>query len=144
MSDQPKKGLRERAAGLAEAAKAEAIKGVKGPTPLTPEETAQRQAQAAATERARQEGAQAAQAQQRQALEQRVAAGHANIQYHVDQIRESLIGDKVKTSTLATLLAQRAAEGWTLKQVVPASVEGRIGPGSAQGFLVIFERPLLR
>lgn len=68
------------------------------------------------------------------------AHAHVGLQYRVDSVREKLIGDHIAGGKLAALLNQRAGEGWTLKQIVPAEVEGRIGGGTS-GLIVVFERP---
>lgn len=66
----------------------------------------------------------------------------ARVAYRVDSMRETLIGDKIKTDEMERLLNQRAAEGWTLKTTVRAPVKGRIGPGGADAVILIFERPV--
>ncbi len=71
------------------------------------------------------------------------ARGHSGVEYLVEQLRESIVGDKIKTNALEDLLNDRAGEGWTLNRVVMASVKGRVGPGGTEGLLVIFERPKL-
>ena len=63
------------------------------------------------------------------------------IEYKVDSMRETLIGDKIKTDELEALLNKRAGEGWALKTTVRAPVKGRIGPGGADAVILIFERP---
>lgn len=75
-------------------------------------------------------------------VQQALAAGHSGIEYRVETVRETLVGDKINHAALAQLLNQRAMEGWTLKQMVGASVEGRVGPGGVGGMLLVFERPL--
>lgn len=81
--------------------------------------------------------------QQRAQLQQAIATGaHAGFEYAVEQIRETLVGDKIDTAALARLLNERAGHGWALKQIVPASVGGRVGPGGVGGLLVVFERKL--
>jgi hypothetical protein len=66
---------------------------------------------------------------------------HAGVEYRVDQVRETVLGDKIKPEALEALLNERASEGWILNRVVAASVKGRVGPGGTEGLLVIFERP---
>jgi hypothetical protein len=66
---------------------------------------------------------------------------HAGVQYRVEQMRETLVGDKLNTDALQRMLNARAAEGWVFKQAVEASVKGRVGPGGTSGLLLIFERP---
>lgn len=61
-------------------------------------------------------------------------------QYRVDTLREKLIGDHIADDKLAELLNHRASEGWHLKQIVEASVAGRVGPGGTSGLLIVFER----
>jgi hypothetical protein len=65
-----------------------------------------------------------------------------SVEYRVDTLRETMFSDKIKHDALGNLLNQRAREGWQLKQVVPANVGGRVGPGGTSGLLVIFERKL--
>lgn len=67
---------------------------------------------------------------------------HSGLQYRVDQVRETIVGDKITTNALQDLLNQRASEGWAFRQGVEASVKGRVGPGGADGLLLIFERPV--
>ena len=64
-----------------------------------------------------------------------------NMEYKVETVRASLVGDKMDSGGLEDLLNERAEEGWTLKSVVSAEVKGRLGPGGTEGLLVIFERP---
>jgi hypothetical protein len=39
-------------------------------------------------------------------------------------------------------LNQHARQGWQLKSLTTADVKGRLGPGSAEGLLATFERPV--
>ncbi len=63
-------------------------------------------------------------------------------QYRVVQLREGMIGGKVSDSKLEKVLNDNAAEGWQLKTITATDVKGRIGPGSVEGLLVTFERPV--
>jgi hypothetical protein len=63
-------------------------------------------------------------------------------EYRVDQVRETMFGDKVKTDALEQVLTKRAREGWQLRTVTAANVGGRVGPGGVSGLLVVFERPV--
>ena len=63
-------------------------------------------------------------------------------EYRVVQLREGMIGGKISDSKLEKLLNEHAAEGWQLKAITATDVKGRIGPGSVEGLLVTFERPV--
>ncbi len=63
-------------------------------------------------------------------------------QYRVVQLREGMIGGKVSDSKLEKVLNDNAADGWQLKTITATDVKGRIGPGSVEGLLVTFERPV--
>jgi hypothetical protein len=63
-------------------------------------------------------------------------------EYKVEQIRSSLVGDKVDKGGVEDLLNDRAREGWQLKSLTATTVKGRIGPGGTEGLLAIFERPV--
>lgn len=69
--------------------------------------------------------------------EQRPPSG---LQYRVEQVRETLVGDKVDPDAVQALMNQRANEGWRFVQAVEANVKGRVGPGGVEGLLLIFER----
>lgn len=66
----------------------------------------------------------------------------AGVQYRVDTLRETLVGDRIDEGALADLLNRRAGEGWMFRQAVEVSVKGRVGPGGVSGLVVIFERPV--
>lgn len=66
---------------------------------------------------------------------------HSGVEYRVEQVRESLLGEKFSPGSLEGLLNDRADEGWTLRQIIKADVKGRVGPGGVGGLLVVFERP---
>jgi hypothetical protein len=51
-----------------------------------------------------------------------------------------MIGDKIDTAKLESVLTQHAGLGWRLKSVTSASVAGRVGPGGVTGLVLIFER----
>jgi hypothetical protein len=63
-------------------------------------------------------------------------------EYRVVQVREGLIGGKLKPEKLEKVLNEHAREGWQVKAVTAADVKGRLGPGGTEGLLVTFERPL--
>ena len=72
-----------------------------------------------------------------------VARAHSGMEYLVEQVRETLVGDKIKPEAVEAQVNERAAEGWLLKQAVPANVKGRVGPGGTEGLLLFFERPVV-
>ena len=61
-------------------------------------------------------------------------------EYAVETVRETLIGDKIKTSALQDLLNRYARDGWHVKSITETSVTGRVGPGGVSGLVVVFER----
>ena len=61
-------------------------------------------------------------------------------EYRVVQVREGLIGGRLKPEKLEKLLNEHAREGWQVKAITAADVKGRIGPGASEGLLVTFER----
>jgi len=63
-------------------------------------------------------------------------------EYRVVQVREGLIGGRMKPEKLESVLNEHAREGWQVKAVTAADVKGRIGPGASEGLLVTFERPV--
>jgi hypothetical protein len=63
-------------------------------------------------------------------------------EYHVLQLRESLIGGKLSADKLEEILNSEARQGWMLKSITSAEVKGRIGPGGVEGLLITFERPV--
>ena len=63
-------------------------------------------------------------------------------EYTVAQIRERMIGGKMSADKLQKVLNDHAREGWQLKAITSVDVKGRIGPGSVEGVLVTFERPV--
>ena len=64
-------------------------------------------------------------------------------EYKVEEIREGMIGGKMSGDKLEKVLNAHAREGWQLKAITSVDVRGRIGPGSVEGLLVTFERPLV-
>ena len=68
--------------------------------------------------------------------------GAARYEYKVVQVREGLVGGKISTGKLEGVLNDHAREGWQVKAVTAADVKGRLGPGSSEGLLVTFERPV--
>lgn len=65
-------------------------------------------------------------------------------EYRVEQVRQTLVGDKINTGELERLLNGFAQQGWAVKSITPAEVKGRVGPGGTSGLLVVFERPVMR
>jgi hypothetical protein len=65
-------------------------------------------------------------------------------EYKVESIRESLIGDKIKTTDLEALLNRYAQDFWHVKSITSATVTGRIGPGGTSGLVIVFERRVWR
>jgi hypothetical protein len=63
-------------------------------------------------------------------------------EYSVVEIREGMIGDKMSGRKIEKVLNEKAADGWQLKTLTEADVRGRIGPGSTEGMLAVFERPV--
>jgi hypothetical protein len=63
-------------------------------------------------------------------------------EYRVLQLRESMIGGKLSADKLEKLLNDEAGQGWQLKAITSTEVKGRVGPGSVEGLLVTFERPV--
>jgi hypothetical protein len=63
-------------------------------------------------------------------------------EYLVISIREGLIGGAIKPAKVQDALNQHARDGWQLKSLTTADVKGRLGPGSAEGLLATFERPV--
>ena len=63
-------------------------------------------------------------------------------EYNVAELREGMIGGKMSGDKLEKVLNEHAADGWQVKSVTTADVKGRIGPGSTEGVLVTFERPV--
>jgi hypothetical protein len=95
-----------------------------------------------------QEAARAAQAahaaQQAADVRARWIATGEVYEYKVESIRESLIGDKIKTSDLEGLLNRYAQDFWHVKSITSASVGGRVGPGGTSGLVIVFERRVWR
>jgi len=63
-------------------------------------------------------------------------------EYRAETIRSSLVGDKIDSDGVESLLNERAREGWQLTSLIPTQVKGRIGPGGTEGLLAVFERPV--
>jgi len=53
-----------------------------------------------------------------------------------------MVGDKIDSGAVETLLNDRARDGWQLKSLTATQVKGRIGPGGTEGLLAVFERPI--
>jgi hypothetical protein len=65
-------------------------------------------------------------------------------EYRVESIRETLMGDKIKTADLEALLNRYAQDFWHVKSITSASVAGRMGPGGTSGLVIVFERRVWR
>ena len=63
-------------------------------------------------------------------------------EYTVAQLREGMIGGKISGDKLQKVLNEHAKQGWQLKAITALDVKGRVGPGSVEGVLITFERPL--
>jgi len=63
-------------------------------------------------------------------------------EYKAEEIRSSLVGDKMDSGSVEELLNERAREGWQLKSLIATQVKGRVGPGGTEGLLAVFERPV--
>jgi hypothetical protein len=63
-------------------------------------------------------------------------------EYRVVEVREKMFGGKMSADKLEGLLNEHARQGWQLKAITTADVKGRLGPGSVEGLLVTFERPV--
>ncbi len=63
-------------------------------------------------------------------------------EYLVVEIREGMIGDKMSGDKVEQVLNEKAESGWQLKTLTEADVRGRVGPGSTEGMLAVFERPV--
>ena len=72
----------------------------------------------------------------------REARADSGLEYRVDMLREKLIGDHIGHDKLERLLNDRAGEGWALKSIVRADVQGRVA-GGTEGLLIVFERPTI-
>lgn len=63
-------------------------------------------------------------------------------EYLVVEIREGMIGGKMSGDKVEGVLNEKARDGWQLKTLTVADVRGRMGPGSTEGVLATFERPV--
>ena len=63
-------------------------------------------------------------------------------EYLVVEIREGMVGDKMSGDKIERVLNEKAENGWQLKTLTEADVRGRLGPGSTEGMLAVFERPV--
>lgn len=63
-------------------------------------------------------------------------------EYLVVSIREGLVGGSLKPGKVQDALNDKARDGWQLKTLTAADVKGRLGPGSTEGLLATFERPV--
>lgn len=94
----------------------------------------------AAVEAQRAQAAEAA--QQQAAYRQWLIAQGRLMEYKVETVRETLVGDKINHTELERLLNAYASMGWAVKSITRADVAGRAGPGGVSGLLVVFERPV--
>lgn len=109
------------------------------------------EAEAAAAERRRQSEERKQQSEEQRArdLEAREARRRQFLEagelyeYRVVALRQTLIGDKIKTDALEEALNGYAAEGWHVRTITETSVTGRVGPGGVSGLIVVFERQVL-
>ena len=62
------------------------------------------------------------------------------MEYKVETVRASLMGDKMDAGDIEKRLNERAREGWALKSMTETTVKGRVGPGGTEGLLLVFER----
>ena len=62
------------------------------------------------------------------------------MEYKVETVRASLMGDKMDAGDIEKRINERAREGWALKSVTETTVKGRVGPGGTEGLLLVFER----
>jgi hypothetical protein len=64
------------------------------------------------------------------------------MEYRVLELRENRIGGALSGEKLEEILNDEARQGWQLKAITHADVKGRVGPGSVEGLLLTFERPV--
>lgn len=64
-------------------------------------------------------------------------------EYKVETLRSSMVGDKMDSGGVESLLNDRAQDGWQLKSLTATQVKGRIGPGGTEGLMAVFERPVI-
>jgi hypothetical protein len=64
------------------------------------------------------------------------------VEYRVLELRENRIGGALSGEKLEEILNDEARQGWRLKSITHADVKGRLGPGSVEGLLLTFERPI--
>jgi hypothetical protein len=62
------------------------------------------------------------------------------MEYKVETVRASLMGDKMDAGDIEKVLNERARDGWALKSMTETTVKGRVGPGGTEGLLLVFER----
>jgi len=63
-------------------------------------------------------------------------------EYKVVELREGMVAGRVSGGDLEDVLNEHAREGWQLRGITATEVRGRVGPGSVEGLLVTFERPV--
>jgi hypothetical protein len=63
-------------------------------------------------------------------------------EYKAEEIRSSLVGDKMDSGSVEELLNERAREGWQLRSLIATQVKGRVRPSGTEGLLAVFERPV--
>ncbi len=61
-------------------------------------------------------------------------------EYAVEELRQSMIGDKQSGGKLQNMLNSYGRNGWQLKAITATEIKGRMGPGGVGGLLVTFER----
>ena len=65
------------------------------------------------------------------------------MEYRVLELRENRIGGALSGEKLEEILNDEARQGWGLRAITHADIKGRLGPGSVEGLLLTFERPIL-
>jgi hypothetical protein len=64
------------------------------------------------------------------------------VEYDVQTVRVTLVGDKVNDKAVNSLLNKRARQGWSVRSVVKLDVAGGTSPRGVDGLLIVFERPV--
>jgi cobalamin-dependent methionine synthase I len=68
------------------------------------------------------------------------AQGHELYEYRVLVLRQTLVGDHMKTDELEATLNQWAASGWEPHLMTETEVKGRMGPGGTGGLVIVMRR----
>jgi len=64
------------------------------------------------------------------------------VEYDVQTVRVTIVGDKVNDKAVNSLLNKRAREGWSVTSMNRIDVKGGVGPRGVDGLLIVFERPV--